>query len=524
MIKNKTRSHGRLLSLLALILIFTIITATLTSCTKKHADPTADTTDEKYVAGVLASNEEYKLRFIAASRGNDISAYYSNDKNVAKTFEDTDNNGDPDVEVAKKVLQDVIANEKFKSNKGLDKIAAFEKDLTAEQIDAVAKELQTKVNFEVDSKIFNKLLAGIGKALGWLTGLVGGYYIIAILLFAVLVEILMLPVSIKQQKNSIGMAKLRPKMAKIEKKYAGRNDQATLMKKREEIMQLQQQEGYSAFSGCLPLILQLVIVGFILYPIIQNPLRYMLGTSNEFSSALVSYATSLKSVGGLGMKMSSRGNVIELLSVLNADNIQGITDFALISNGAACLDTFNALSIPDFTMFTINIAPVPQLTFAWPAVILLLVPALNIAVQVLSMKLNKKWAVTPQPVGGDAQTNASMKIMEWIGPAMTLFIMFQVPALIGIYWLFRSLLTILKQFILKTVMPVPQYTEEELREMEKAEKEAAKAQKEAAKAQTKHRSLHYIDEDDYDVLPDVPQSEENKEGAKFNGDIPEIKD
>jgi replication initiation and membrane attachment protein DnaB len=117
-----------------------------------------------------------------------------------------------------------------------------------------------------------------------------------------------------------------------------------------------------------------------------------------------------------------------------------------------------------------------------------------------------------------------MKIMEWIGPAMTLFIMFQVPALIGIYWLFRSLLAILKQYILKVAMPVPQYTEEELREMEKAEKEIQKAQKEAAKAQNKHRSLHYIDDDDYEILPDAPQSEEKKNTKLIDGEIPEIKD
>ena len=140
------------------------------------------------------------------------------------------------------------------------------------------------------------------------------------------------------------------------------------------------------------------------------------------------------------------------------------------------------------------------------------------------MKLNKKWMATPQPTTADAQTNASMKVMEWIGPLMTLWIMFQVPALIGVYWFFRSLLAMGKQFILKTAMPVPQYTEEELREMEREEKEMQKAQKNAAKAQPKYRSLHYIDDDDYEVLPDAPTGTDSKKNSSVDIEIPEIKD
>ena len=352
----------------------------------------------------------------------------------------------------------------------------------------------------------------------------GNYYIVAILIFAVLVELIMLPVSIKQQKNSIGMAKLAPKMMRIEKKYAGRTDQATLRKKEEERMQLQQNEGYSPMSGCLPMILQLVIVGFILYPIVQNPLRYVLGTSEAYSSALLSYATSPKAVGGLGLSINQKGGVIELLSALNSENIKGIVNFGLISNGAECLEIFNNLSIPNFTMFTMNLAIVPRLTFAWPVVLLLLIPILNVATTVLSAKLNKKWMATPQPTAADAQTKASMNVLEWVAPLMTLWIMFQVPALIGVYWFFRSLLSMGKQFILKTAMPVPQYTEEELREMERKEKEVQKAQKNAAKTQPKYRSLHYIDDDDYEVLPDAPTGTDSKKNSSVDIEIPEIKD
>ena len=70
-------------------------------------------------------------------------------------------------------------------------------------------------------------------------------------------------------------------------------------------------------------------------------------------------------------------------------------------------------------------------------------------------------------------------------------------------------------------MPIPKYTEEEIKEMEKTERERQKAQKAALEAQPKVRSLHYIDDDDYEELPEVKSSDATKH---VSGDAPEIKD
>ena len=329
----------------------------------------------------------------------------------------------------------------------------------------------------------------------------------------------MLPLSIRQQKTQIRMAKLRPQIMKIEKKYAGRTDQITLRKKQEEIMALQQKEGFSPFSGCLPLLIQLIIVGFILYPIIQNPLLYVLDQSQEFSSALTTYATAPKAAGGLGIELSGRGNVIELLSRLSIKDMEGIKNFELIKNGEECFEAYKGLDMPNFKLFGLEIGQVPKILS-----ILVLVPILNVALQWVSMKLMRKWSMTGAPAANqDAQAQASLKIMDLVMPLMTLVIMFQVPALIGIYWLFRSGLSLLKSFIMKKVMPIPQYTEAELKEMEKAQKAAEKARKETLKEQPKYRSLHYIDEDDYDELPTL-KNENEKKSKGINGDLPNIKD
>ena len=71
-------------------------------------------------------------------------------------------------------------------------------------------------------------------------------------------------------------------------------------------------------------------------------------------------------------------------------------------------------------------------------------------------------------------------------------------------------------------MPLPRYTEEELKAMKKAQKEAEKAQRSALKNQPKYRSLHYIDEDDYDDLPTLNKAQQST--PKGISEKPEIKD
>ena len=126
--------------------------------------------------------------------------------------------------------------------------------------------------------------------------------------------------------------------------------------------------------------------------------------------------------------------------------------------------------------------------------ILVLVPLFNVVGQWASMFLTRKWTGMGYNQMGaqDSQDKFSLKLMDIVPLLMTVFILFKVPAMIGVYWFFRSLISLGKQFIMKSIYPVPKYTEEEIREMEKAEKERQKAQKAALKHQPKYRSLHYI--------------------------------
>ena len=165
MIQNKKNTSHRIISLFALILIFTIIATTMTSCSKKIGNIEKDQTTEQYVASIVAQNEEYKLRFIAASRGHDISYYYSDDKNERESFVDPEGIKPANVEAAQTILNEIIETSKFKSWESRQLVVDFSNNLTAENVTAVADELKTEVNLTVENGIFAVLLSGICKAL-----------------------------------------------------------------------------------------------------------------------------------------------------------------------------------------------------------------------------------------------------------------------------------------------------------------------------------------------------------------------
>ena len=528
MTKTKNRMGKRAVALLLSLLTIITLVFSLSSCgggksvfaTRNEVtleDGTvAYESEYAYTAKLIATNENCKLRFIAASRG-----YVIAPKENETELQDTTEKSTDDEAIAEgqKVLDILIDNTTFAKESDKECIEKVKNELTVYDMQRIVSNdaLKTTYSLETEAKFPGILLIWIGQFLRILTNLFGGYYVLALIAFALIVEIVMLPVSIKQQKNMIGLAKLRPAMAKIEKKYAGRTDPVTMQKKREEMMALQQKEGYSPFSGCLPMLLQLIIVGFILYPIITNPAYYMLNQSEDFSSALLYYATSPTATGGLGLDLSAKGNAIELLSHLNAENIKGIVDFAPIADAGKIRDAFLDLPSIKFSAFGINLGAIPKI-----ASILVLVPILNIGAQWLTMFLSKRWNQNGvNPATQDGQTAASMKIMEILPLALTFFILFQIPAMIGVYWLIRSFISLGKQYLIKTLMPIPKFTEEEIKEIEKMERERQKAQKAALKAQPKVRSLHYIDDDDYEELPEVKNQGTEKH---VSSDAPEIKD
>ena len=109
----------------------------------------------------------------------------------------------------------------------------------------------------------------------------------AIILFTIVTKLLLLPLSIKQQKSNVKMQIIQPKAKEIQEKYKN-NPQ----KMNEELQALYQRENYSMSAGCLPLLIQFPII-FGLLDVIYRPLTHLLHISDAAMTQVTEIATGL---------------------------------------------------------------------------------------------------------------------------------------------------------------------------------------------------------------------------------------
>ena len=342
----------------------------------------------------------------------------------------------------------------------------------------------------------------LGTMLYWFSQLFGGSYVFALLMYALLFKVVFLPFAIKQQKNQIKMAELTPKIELIKAKYKGRTDQATMQKQQQEIMEFQQKEGYNPMAGCLPMLIQFPIIIF-LYNVIRNPLSHICQLADDKIVAIYNLINTETPVDAI--KSIDQIKLAGQIANYGTDKI------------AAAIEGVDFTRLPNFTLFGTNLGDAPSLeNFSW----LVLVPVIAAALTWLSMFLTRKWNNNPATQMQDQNANASLKMMDLMMPAMTLFMAFSFSSLMGIYWIYQSALGILQTFLISKFMPLPQYTEDDVKKFKKAQKDAEKESRTAAKNAPKVRSLHYIDDDDYENLPEVESTNKNTTTGQM--DLPEI--
>lgn len=332
-------------------------------------------------------------------------------------------------------------------------------------------------------------------------------YLVALLLFTFIIQLaLCLIFGIKQQKNSVKQATLGPKVAAIRKKYAGRNDQVTMQKQQQEIMDLYQENGASQFAGCLPMLIQMPII-FALYQVIRYPLRYICGVGMNDKNLLVNvvrkFAENVESV------KAAIGNVeLDKITVKHTSNaeyeiikyLNGGGDTSFLKG--ADFDYTGEIAdviLPQFEMGSFDMSQVPTVGIN----LLILIPILIFVTTMASQFITRKF-MYQDPMVKEQQNNPSMKIMTWSMPLLSVWIAFGVPAAVGIYWIYRSILATLQQIILTLVMPYPKYTEEDYKAAERelnSTKRAKKKTNNNLPSGEKKRSLHHIDDDDEEPAP-----------------------
>ncbi len=328
-----------------------------------------------------------------------------------------------------------------------------------------------------------KLFGYVMKGCSWLTG---GNYVLAMLLFALAMQLLLCPFGIKQQKNMVKQARLRPKEMAIRNKYKGRTDQVTMKKMQQEIMELYQKEGYSQLAGCLPMLLQLIII-FPIYRVVIRPLEFLSGIGKDMCEKIY---TQLGFTGEYAKDSIAQFNIISKLRE-NPEVLGTLTQEAQDAiNGVGGID-----GLPNMTLFGIDLGVTPFSAFGESYWWLIFIPIINLGLMYLSQFLSRKMSYqNPQ---AQEMNNSSMKIMMYVLPLMTMFITFSFAAGIGIYWIFRTLLSMLQQFIFYKAMPYPKFTEEDYKKAERDLKGNTKSKKTEASYVVEpgqYRSLHHIDD------------------------------
>ena len=206
------------------------------------------------------------------------------------------------------------------------------------------------------------LYEALGTMLYWFSELFGGYYVFALLIYALLFKLLFLPFAIKQQKNQIKMAELAPKIELIKAKYKGRTDQVTLQKQQQEILEFQQKEGYNPMGGCLPMLVQFPIIIF-LYNVIRNPLSHICRLADESIVAINNLVNpdNFIAVDKIAEKFKSIDQ-IQLVGKIRDYGVDKID-----------LENVDLSRLPNFDLFGSNLGNVPSLAdFSW----LVLIPVI----------------------------------------------------------------------------------------------------------------------------------------------------
>ena len=331
-------------------------------------------------------------------------------------------------------------------------------------------------------------------------------YALALFLFAVVLQVLLVPFGIKMQKNTVKQARLRPKEMAIRKKYAGRTDQATQQKLNNEIMDLYQRENFNPMGGCLPMLIQLPIL-FSLYNVVVSPLKYICGFGEDVIKAIQAKVYELMSAAEMtgfeAFAPEAKAREIDLITKMRELGLENFVD----GNGEAITDEL----LPNFVVLGgMDLSQVPSFN---NFNLLLLIPLFTLIVTLGSSWIMKKFTYNPNP---DAKPDASMRMMQWSMPLLSVYISFTIAAAIGLYWIFRNILSVVEKIILSKLYPIPQFTEEDYKA---AEREANAKPLSKKQQKKKVRSLHRIDEDD--DLPETPVEKDGKPQLKSGVDADE---
>ena len=329
-------------------------------------------------------------------------------------------------------------------------------------------------------KLSNLITVPFGWILAQLYNITGNYGV-AMILFAVVVYMALLPATAKSKKSMMKMSRIQPAMQDIQRRYA--NDP---QKQNEALRQLQQDEGVSMGGGCLWSLLPMFIL-LPLFTVIREPITYILGCSAEVSNEIVML---LK-----GLAPDAFGPSAVYAQVTAA---QLIPQYAAEIKAAIPVVEDAVLHGINFSFLGLNMGAIPSWsfwkwgTFTWSTVGLFLIPLVSAGIQVLQTKIMQKLndsvivdknGVQDEETAKNSQQAQTAKSMMLMMPLMSLMIGFSVSAGLSIYWMVGGLVRTIQDIFLTRHYRKIYDAEDAIKIQRKMELDAIEAEKERIRAE-----------------------------------------
>ena len=272
-----------------------------------------------------------------------------------------------------------------------------------------------------------------GYVLNFIYNFVSNYGL-AIILFTILVKIILLPISIKQQRTMKKSAKLQEQVKALQFKY--KNDP---QKMNQEMMNLYKSEKMSPFSGCLSTIIQIILLLSIFY-LVRSPLTFMRKVPAE---TLNTYITQIKEEGKQISNVYPEIDIIREKGDTNED--------ARINMNFLGLD-LSQIPNQNMTDYKVWIIPVLYIISSFVSI--------RLTTSMQQKNKTKKQEVIDITEGEEKKEESNevdmamqtSKTMSWLMPIMAISIAFIAPLGLALYWLINNILMIVERLVLDKIL------------------------------------------------------------------------
>lgn len=369
-----------------------------------------------------------------------------------------------------------------------------------------------------------KILGPIAKILGYL--MEGIFYVLdligipniglSIILFTIIIYLLLMPLTIKQQKFSKLSAKMNPELQAIQAKYKNKKDNDSMMAMNEETKEVYAKYGVSPSGSCVQLLIQMPIL-FALYRVIYAMPTYVSKIGDTFrvlADKIISVdngsflqnsgiETITKAVSMYGKSMgqgSMQNGIVDVLNMLSSSDMKILAEHYNLTdlkyNGEYILSQIGANGevitrglIDRYNNFLgINIANSPSfmVSEAWNAeggiqwlmiIAALAIPLLSALTQWINTKLMPQASSNNDKNKTDQQNSMeqSMKMMNTMMPIMSAFFCYTLPAGMGLYWIAGSVVRSIQQIVINRHIDKMDIDEVIKKNIEKRNKKLEKA-------------------------------------------------